>query len=743
MKYFLVLITIFATIYLKAQNSFNRNNQFQVLNFEGDTLLNPWAGGFNSVQFSEIDLNLDGIKDLFVFDRTGNRISTFINLGLSGQVSYRHAPQYAALFPDSLSDWVLLRDFNCDGKEDIFTSYGGGVKVYINTSVTQLQFNLHTNQVLYNSQPDSITPSFTNLYVNASNIPAIDDIDNDGDLDFIVLSLIGNRMFYIQNLSQENYGTCDYLEFQMGNRCWGFVSEHPSENKVILNDTCSSNIGNPGKHLGGSSFLTLDLDANESKELLIGGNAFDNLLLLINADETTNLTSSTISSQDTTFPTNYGNAMALKLDHFLAGYYLDINNDGVKDLISSTNALTICSNSNNVWSYINSNASDMPDFNFSTNAFLQEGMIEVGSGASPAFVDYNADGKLDLVVGNFGLFDLEVTDNYIASLWLYENIGTLTHPAFQLVDSNYANIASLTLDSSNNDKSFVLSPTFGDLDGDGDQDMMLGDFSGKLHYFENNAGPGNAMNLVLNQAQYLGIDVGKNCAPQLIDLDRDLLLDLVVGRQDGFLSYFKNTGTASMPSFSLITDSLGGVNTRRDGEFDGYSTPFVYENSGQYEIICGAQNGFIYRFGNIDLNLSGVFSVDSSYQNIWEGINSTIAMADLNNDNLVDLVIGNMSGGLALYTGDSSFVSVREKESPLNLVKVYPNPARDEVYVDLGALIYEGALLEVFNGLGQFIWRQKVTAQKTKIKISKFPSGMYFVRYRSKEDTLVFKVFKE
>ena len=72
----IISLTVFlSSTVATSQNYFNRNDSIVVLNLSNDTLYNAWSGGFNSVQFSEIDLNLDGIKDLFVFDRSGNRIS--------------------------------------------------------------------------------------------------------------------------------------------------------------------------------------------------------------------------------------------------------------------------------------------------------------------------------------------------------------------------------------------------------------------------------------------------------------------------------------------------------------------------------------------------------------------------------------------------------------------------------------------------------------------------------------------
>ena len=105
-------------------------------------LISPlaWAGGMNDVSFSEIDLNQDGVKDLFVFEKdngfygTRFRISTYINNNVSGIVSYTYAPQYISKFP-KMKEFAILRDYNCDGKEDIFTystTGAAGLAVYTN-----------------------------------------------------------------------------------------------------------------------------------------------------------------------------------------------------------------------------------------------------------------------------------------------------------------------------------------------------------------------------------------------------------------------------------------------------------------------------------------------------------------------------------------------------------------------------------------------------------------------------------
>lgn len=140
MKYFYSAALFVFAATVSAQTNFVRKDSIPVF-LNSQQLSCAWTGGMNYAQFSDIDLNQDGIRDLFIFDRTGNKISTFINQGTPNQVAYVPAMQYVPQFP-RMRDWVLLRDYNCDGKVDIFTSRASQIQVYknISTLATGLQF---------------------------------------------------------------------------------------------------------------------------------------------------------------------------------------------------------------------------------------------------------------------------------------------------------------------------------------------------------------------------------------------------------------------------------------------------------------------------------------------------------------------------------------------------------------------------------------------------------------------------
>ena len=117
-KFLLLIILPLLALHIFAQDPIKYLPQ--VRNTEKGYYKYPWAGGLNSAQFNEMDLDLDGVKDLMIFDRQGNRILPFINKGIASTIDYEYAPEYISLFPD-ITGWVLTADYNNDNKMDIFT----------------------------------------------------------------------------------------------------------------------------------------------------------------------------------------------------------------------------------------------------------------------------------------------------------------------------------------------------------------------------------------------------------------------------------------------------------------------------------------------------------------------------------------------------------------------------------------------------------------------------------------------
>ena len=190
----------------------------------------PWAGGINAATFSNIDLNYDGKNDIVIYDKLNNSalggFKCFLNVGAVGQAKYAYQPQLTSKFP-STYNWGLLYDYNNDNKADLFCSVTGGVQVFknIGNATIGLKFVM-TYSLLYSNYNPPGPPSVSNIYCGPVGLPAITDVDNDGDLDILTFSPNGVYIEYHKNLSAGTTSlTPDSLKFELVDGCWGNFSE--------------------------------------------------------------------------------------------------------------------------------------------------------------------------------------------------------------------------------------------------------------------------------------------------------------------------------------------------------------------------------------------------------------------------------------------------------------------------------------------------------------------------------------
>ena len=209
--------------------------------------------------------------------------------------------------------------------------------------------------------------------------------------------------------------------------------------------------------------------------------------------------------------------------------------------------------------------------------------IDVGYDATPRFVDIDNDGDLDMFVG----------DNH-NEFAFYENIGTA-----QVADWDFKGNYEFGLTAIGSDTAF----DFADLDNDGDYDMLVGEDNGNFYYFEN-TGAAESPSFSTPVANPFGLfDIGGDAAVAFGDLDGDGDLDLVAGENDGSINYFENTAQAvdqsSVTSHTLTVEATDGVDTLSQTVTAHFGT-----SSGD-TITGGAADDIIYGFEGDDLLTGG------------------------------------------------------------------------------------------------------------------------------------------
>jgi hypothetical protein len=106
------------------------------------------------------------------------------------------------------------------------------------------------------------------------------------------------------------------------------------------------------------------------------------------------------------------------------------------------------------------------------------------------------------------------------------------------------------------------------------------------------------------------------------------------------------------------------------------------------------------------------------------------------------------SSGAKITDGDSSYyyyhtvLGIYEFTSNFNTLKIYPNPAKDNITLELSEAIKESNLAIIDIDGQQLITRQ-ITSPKTQLDISALPSGVYFVRLTSEKSVLTGKFIKQ
>jgi hypothetical protein len=647
---------------LQAQFTYVFDQSIPVTDTDGNVLTMPWAGGLNATQYNTMDLDHDGKDDLVLFDRMANKVITF----LYKNSQYVYTPEYEIFFPAGISNWLLLRDFNCDGKKDIFTGDVLGIKVYQN--MTDQTGRPAWKQFLFYSgspfkSPVLLSKGFSskiNVQLQFDDLPAITDADGDGDLDIFNFRFVGNgTVEFHKNFSKERYGSCDSLDFERITQNWGNFRECACGVVAFNGEDCPTS--GRTKHAGGKSLLAMDIDGDQDIDLAMAEAECTFIYQLRNDGTLLN----PVVNSHTSFPPG----RAINMTIYPTGYHEDVDADGLKDLVFSLNIFTKTLQSSDLQKsnqfYKNTGTASSPVYTYIQPDFLQDQMIDAGDNSVPAFADYDGDGDYDMFISRNN------SASFRATVYLYENTGTQEAPSFQLINTDFL---FFSFSEFNN-----LKIQFVDVDANSTLDLaftgtsvstgttglflLLNNNQSGLNFFNQSYIP-VTFNLTFNENVYF------------TDVDADGKTDILAGRGTGALEYWRNTGQPSQFQF-----------TRENPTFLGLSSSVLRQNistaaadldgDGLDDLIFGDQTGKLKIVSNYRTASDAsqalteiVFNPLLEYyaeQNLGGRVWPTVV--NLFNTNKPSIVTGNVLGGVGILRNDNG-----ESLPDEPVIQVFPNP---------------------------------------------------------------------
>lgn len=285
--------------------------------------------------------------------------------------------------------------------------------------------------------------------------------------------------------------------------------------------------------------------------------------------------------------------------------------------------------------------------------------INLGNHAAPRLVDWNSDGVLDLLVAG--------GDGYI---WLFSQNQATNSTNFLAGVKVTASGSGIRVGNGYTDASFD------DIDGDGKPDLIATGNDNRIRYYRNTGNlavpsfsnftvvPGSAGQFVMPSNVRAGIDVA--------DWDGDGKLDLLTGDFDGYVTWYRNTGTATVPIFGAP-----GVRLKRDGSTiqEAYNTHprvFDFNQDGIPDLTFGINWGYF----KLLINTQGLATTNFPSDYLLRDTDGAVLdirafnnddsipdFADLTGDGVVDVISGGLNGKLFVMRGVSYATTLQSIEA--------------------------------------------------------------------------------
>jgi hypothetical protein len=448
--------------------------------------------------------------------------------------------------------------------------------------------------------------------------------------------------------------------------------------------------------------------------------------------------SAQITFTERTGAANPLNSVSVPFD--AAPAFVDIDNDGDQDVF-------VGHQNGAINYYRNTGTAALPTFVQQTGVNNPLNLVSVGYVAIPKFVDIDNDGDKDAFVGDL-----------YGAVHFFRNTGSATLPAFtsQTGVNNPLNLVNLLN---------YAKPEFLDIDVDGDMDAVVGENTGALHFFRN-TGNITTPNFVLEtggSSPVNGISVANVAAPVFVNLDADADLDLFVGRNDGIIVYYRNTGTAVAPIYTLQAGAANPLNGIDVG-FRSHPAFVDINNDGDMDAFIGSGNtGLISHFENTSLILplrllsfagkqetgynllewktaeeinTKVFEVEKSI----DGSNFT-AIANVNmvgsGNNEYTFRDNDLNSNKIFYRLKMVDIDERFTYSPVIFMKgdqigisVYPNPARNIININIGnnrSVI--NTVAGLYNVSGRLVQHISISYSQQQVNTGSLAPGLYTIKF--------------
>lgn len=674
-KTFFIIFLLFA-FRTHAQEIYSYDHSLNI-NQDGKDLSSSFSGGINSAQIQTMDVDGDDVVEWVIWDINSRELQVYKK---QGEI-FTHIPEFSYFLPSDIAGFLILIDFDSDGKKDLFTSTPLGIKAYKNTSIgNNLTWTVAQNFLRIDGSG--------NIQANNLDTPLIQDLDEDGDLDLVIFNFAsGDYLEFYENTSIDRKFSPDVDGFAFPKPFWGnFVFCGCGD--ISFGETCSGidlkvfkEENNRIQHAGGHSILYQDFDGDGISDLVLGRDECSILYFLPNTGTKKDAKFESFSNE---LP-NYGSLPEFPIFHNAQS----IDND----LIISLNTNEAASNFGIDFS---KSIVKIDTYGQIDWKYLQNQMLDLGENSRPFFSGSKNSGDLIVTANTFndsGIQSQATNFSFDGSSFLKTESDFQTISNLNLLDVQWIEYQS------SDEENFTLFSGI----------SVLNNIPNQVNFrlINDQIEPFSLAGYSPQRGDHLEFFVYEN---------EDFLL---VAAQNGSLDLYQ-VNFESMTASILEEDFLGfGDNpANRNLNVAVHKKPnpdlFAVDQLGQIMKISD--------FMNSSSRTEIVLQIGNQNLPSRLGRNTWISIVNPFFDEAPDLILGTRGGGL-IYLKSENIETPSEEEFKF---KVYPNPSNGPIKI-LSNLPAKGRII---NSFGQILLEniQIQANQELEIQAGFLPPALYIIQ---------------
>ena len=665
-------------------------DQNKSLQVNGQSLSSGFSLGINSAQVQTLDLTGDGNEEWVIWDINSRQLQIFEKSG----ENFKLRPELSYFFPSDISGFLVLADFDRDGKKDLFTSTPLGIRAYKNTSNgTQISWTLAQNFLKLDGA--------NNIPANNLDTPLLQDLDEDGDLDLVIFNFAqGDYLEFYRNTSIERKGIPDIDGFAFPIRHWGNF-EFCGCGTFSWGQTCDGRPLDLGgraqenariQHAGGHSILFRDFTGDGVPDLLLGRDECNTLYFLPNKGTSGSPRFDSFSNDLPGFGTlpvfpRFHTAQAIGDDLIIS---LNTNETAAPFRIDFASSVV-----------------KMEKSTGTIRPILQNQLFDLGENTRPYFKGNVFAGELWLTANG------KKGENVVGQAYRLSYSGN----QFEVLNSDYLNLSSLNLldlqlieYGSVKNQSYLLVSGVRTVNGIPSQVLFR------------NQGE--------NWADYALSGLSLRVGDQLTFFPYQGKDQLMVAAQNGSLTLYEvdlEAKSASLKSSNFLGFQDNPANRNLS------IAVRIQEKPNLYAVDQTGRVFLIQDFMNAEVRAEIQIKIGNQILSPRLGRNTWISVVNPGFGENIDLILGTRGGGLTYLSSDKS-------DSPNDgefLVKVYPNPSSGPVK----AISNTAAKGRLISSLGQILLDEITIPANREIEIQTLTlnPGIYFLQLETEDRKVVVK----